>query len=72
MFTDGDLKRLKELASRPLEEDCIGYTTLQLPELIARLEAAENYLADCPPCSCGQECDLHSNIREAWKKAAGK
>lgn len=23
-------------------------------------------------CGCGQECDLHSELREAWRKAAGK
>lgn len=74
VFTDDDLKRLKEGL-----EVFVTYTgqKLLIPKsdmeaLIARLEAAEKFCSPHPSCNCAQECDYHSEAMKEWLKASGR
>lgn len=77
-FTDDDLKRLKDTATRceesasslPLDEMIADVSPLELKALIARLEAAER-LIEC--VTCGRDVrGIWETFYEKWRKAAGK
>jgi hypothetical protein len=83
IFTDEDLKRLKEAVSDWDSEDTCPLDQRHLQRLLARLEAAENiakkptHLDGCAeisegydlprPCDCGM-----SELRSTWLERAGK
>lgn len=67
VFTDNDLKRLKEEMK---DRNCVGYAKITIPlfeALLARLATAERYASYVAPIeSKGME------LRNAWHESAGK
>ncbi len=69
-FTDSDLKRFSQWAFDCWETDKFYCRTHEIEALLARLEAAENYIAHTARF---QSPDIETmNLKEAWRKAAGK
>jgi len=78
-FTDDDLKRLKEICKKvDLEDEVAGDAAIWVLEstsaLLARLEAAEQVIADIlhPDHGFFNEKSWRTEHLEAWRKSKGK
>lgn len=73
-FTDDDLKRLKESLNGELPEfSTWAKSDLKvLKSLLARLEAAENYIAHSHGPASPFCCEKEIALDKEWRKAAGK
>lgn len=67
MFSDEDLKRLKETMSKAVYRSETSIKIPRLADLLARLEAAESVLNNL---SCGERENLQSGLA-LWRKSAG-
>ena len=78
-FTDDDLKRLKEICKKvDLEDEVAGDAAIWVLEstsaLLARLEAAEQVIADIlhPDHGFFNEKSWRTEHLEAWRKSKGE
>ena len=66
-FADDDLKRLKDCIRTAEPYESAPLTIQEFRELLARLEAAEEYIKQCRSCH-----GFALEAEESWRKACGQ